>query len=247
MKLKITAVSLAAILASAPALAQDNAMQTNESVDILGNWSYGTLYEEGRSVNDIIQSADLFGPTGDKIGSVENIIFTDDGEARALVAEVGGFWDIGDTHLTVPWDEVTLGGTSSGIEVPVTEDSVDDYAGVYDDYLTTNEADGREVVDDDLETGPGIFKATDLVGDYAALSDRTPYGYVSDLLIDGDGDISAVIVEANAYGNPGYYAYPYSANAPTGQSGAFYGMPFNRNQIDSLEQFDYDQLSSAQS
>lgn len=247
MKLAFTTISLAAMLASAPALAQTQETESGSGVDILTNWSYDPLYQEGRSVNDIIYSADLYGPNGDNIGSIENIIFSDDGTAEALIAEVGGFWDIGDTHVSIPWDQVEL-GASGGVSVPITEDSVADYSGIYEGYLTMSDTDGRTVVDDDLETGPSVFKATDLIGDYATLSDRTPYGYVNDVLIDANGDISAVVVEANAYGTPGYYAYPYGGyTTPAERNSPYYGMPYDSNQIDRLEQFDYDKLASAQS
>lgn len=43
-----------------------------------------------------------------------------------MVAEVGGFWDIGDTHVAVPWAQVDV-QSYDRIVVPVTEETVDDY------------------------------------------------------------------------------------------------------------------------
>ncbi len=241
MNLKLMTVSLAAILASAPAVAADTTANASGGVDILESWNYDPLYRDGRSVNDLVYGADLVGPGGDTIGSVENLVFSDDGQVMALIAEVGGFWDIGDTHVSVPWDEVHLG--TDTVRVPVTEESYSDYSGAYDGYLSQLDTDEEKVVDDDLQTGPGMFKATDLIGDYATLSDESPYGYVRDLLIGDDGNISAVIVEANAYGSAGYYAYPYGGHgSPADPNSPNCGMPYDRNQIDRIEQFDYDKL-----
>lgn len=219
-----------------PAFAQD------QNVDILSSWNYDPLYQEGRSVEWMIDNTDLFGPTGDEIGNVENVVFADDGQAVALIAEVGGFWDIGDTHVSIPWDQVEFGVGNESMSVPVTEENVGDYYYKADSFISEGEVGVTQEVDDDLATGTGLFKATDLIGDYGFTNDNTIYGYVNDLLVGQNGQIEAVVVDATGYGRPGYYAYPYDGTVNPYAPG--YGLQYGADQLGQIENFDYDQLQS---
>ena len=234
------AVYTFALVAGTPALAQ-----SEDSVQVLSNWSYDRLYADGWSVENLFDVAEVADVNGEEIGDVENVIFSNDGEILGIIAEVGGFWDIGDTHVHVPWAEVSMNGAGELI-VPVTEESVGDYD-VFGDYMddgqviTESDVETTQAVDDDLVAGDGIFKATDLIGDYAYLSDGVRYGYVSDILVQGC-EIAAIVTDAAAYGRSGYYAYPYgtAGYAPGGR----YEMPYESNEIDAIENFDYEQLQS---
>jgi sporulation protein YlmC with PRC-barrel domain len=236
------ATSAVALIAAVPASAQDT---EQDGVQLLSNWSYDPLYAEGWSVENVFDITEIVDANGEQIGDVENVVFANDGTVLGIIAQVGGFWDILDTHVHVPWDEVTLGSGIQQIQIPVTEETVDDYD-VFGDYgfgeQVIDESDTGETqrVDDDLAAGPGVFKATDLIGDYAYLSDGARYGYVADLIVQ-DGAISAIITDAAAYGRPGYYAYPYSYR---GAMSPRYEIPYEPVEIDTLENFDYEQLQS---
>ncbi|MCR9110302.1 MAG: PRC-barrel domain-containing protein [Rhodobacteraceae bacterium] len=235
-----TATSAFALVLAVPAAAQDN-----EEVEVLANWSYTSLYSDGWSVENVFAMTEAVGANGNEIGDVENVIFSNDGQVLGIIAEVGGFWDILDTHVFVPWDEVTRERGIEQMRIPVTEETVDDYdvfGGYSLDEQTINSADtnSTQQVDDDLAAGSNIFKATDLIGDYAYLSDGARYGYIADLIVQ-DGEISSIVTDAAAYGRSGYYAYPY---AYRGDMNNGYRLPYDPVEIDTLETFDYERLQS---
>lgn len=52
--------------------------------------------------------ADGVGPDWNDIGEIEDIILDRDGQMIGIVAEVGGFLDIGDKHVLIPVDDIRL-------------------------------------------------------------------------------------------------------------------------------------------
>lgn len=218
---------------------------TEDEVDVvaLSDWAVGDLYQGGVSVDQMFDDMEVHGPTGDEIGSIENVVFSDDGRVISVVAEVGGFWDMFDTHVNVPWDEIEM--TADRIVIPVTEENVEDYAPWKTSYLTREDATETRVVDEDLAASPRLFRATDLIGDYARVRDAgafVNYGYVNDLIIK-DGKLEAVVVTPNAgYGVAGPYAYPYYgwggyAGRPT------YDLPYDREEVVEAERIDYERFA----
>lgn len=205
-----------AALASGAVQAQDatDAEQLSDSEKIgqgeiraIDSWTYDDIYADGWSVDEMLDDVEVVGADGEEIGDVENVMFDAEGKILAVIAEVGGFWDIGDTHVSVPWDQVEVGDGS--IAVPVTEENVEEFS-IFGEGGFYHEEAAQDVqqVDDDLTAGAGVFKATDLIGDYAYLTGGERYGYVDDVVVR-EGAIEAVVIDAGAYGTPGYYAYPY--------------------------------------
>jgi len=148
-------------------------------------------------VDDLVEEADVYGQDGDEIGEVEDIVIGPDGRVVAMIVEAGGFLDIGDTHFRVPWEEVEIRGYDD-VRVPLVEDNIADY-----DVLR-DRSDERLVAQRE-------WRASELIEDYAYLSDGSGYGYVDDMLIGQDGEIRAVVVEGGVqqdYGGP--YALPWS-------------------------------------
>lgn len=245
--IKTTASALALAVAT-PALAQDDTSQSGDgatdNVQILSAWNYDTLYSEGWSVENMFDMTTVIGQNGEDIGDIENVVFADDGEVLGVIAQVGGFWDLGDTHVFVPWDEIDVGNGIDQVQVPVSEETIDDYdifAGFMDEgTITEGQTDTTNRVNDDLSAGPGVFKATDLIGDFVYLADGVLYGYVADLIVQ-DGKISGVVSDARSYGTDGYYAYPYN-DAAAPMYGPRYNMAYDSSQIGSMESFNYDDL-----
>jgi len=235
------AASTLALVTASPLLAQDN-------VEVLARWNYSTLYTSGWSVENMFDVTEVIDANGEAIGDVENVVFSDEGEVLGLIAEVGGVWDIGDTHIHIPWEEVEMGDTVEQAMVPVTEETIDQYDVFDDDWLdegtiTQADTDATEPVDDDLAAGPNIFKATDLIGDYAHLSDGVRYGYIADIIVE-DGAIGALVTDAATYGRRGYFAYPYDYRGVSPATGPRYDMPYTAQELDTIENFDYEQLQS---
>ncbi|MGP3696087.1 PRC-barrel domain-containing protein [Rhodobacter sp. NSM] len=90
------------------------------------DWSPNALYASGMSAQAFMNQTEVYGSTGDDIGDVEDLVIGPDGRILSVIVEVGGVWDIGDTHVSVPWDQVEV-RDSGGITVPVTEETVDDF------------------------------------------------------------------------------------------------------------------------
>lgn len=233
-----------------PALAQ-NVVDAGKIV--LENWSYETLYQSNAmSVEDLF-GREVKGSDGDRVGDVEDLVLNDAGEVIALIAEVGGFWDIGDTHVSVPWDMVEIGADGS-VSTPINRDNV----ALFDLFSSSGlpeDADvGSEIVQgvDDKGLGFGLWRASDLMGDYVRVQGENGrwvnFGYVSDLMID-EGAIAATLVSTTAQYGPGTYAYPYR-RGPAELYGAWgrgvstYDLPILVGDAVSLPEFDAERMRS---
>lgn len=51
---------------------------------------------------------DAVGPDWNQVGEIEDIVLSKDGQVKGLIAEVGGFLDIGDKHVMISLDDVSL-------------------------------------------------------------------------------------------------------------------------------------------
>lgn len=211
---------------------------------VLDDWAYADLYRAGWSAERMFDEAEVIGADGDDIGDVENILIGPDGNILSVIAQVGGLWDIGDTHVSIPWEQVRLSEDGSRLNVPVTEETVEDYSllGSYG-YFVPSDAEQIQTIEDDLATSPRVFKASELIGDYAFLTGDERYGYVSDLIFSDDGTLHAVVVEGDGAGTAGYRAYPYYGydyGWSPNQIG--YHLPYSRDEITAINTFDYDQM-----
>jgi len=102
-------------------------------------------------VDTILDDYEVRGENGDDIGSVENMIFDDEAQVLAIIAQVGGFWDTGDTHVSVPWEQVEL--ANGALTVPVTEDNLDDYS-IFGDSGLFFEEDASELTESTMTSRP---------------------------------------------------------------------------------------------
>lgn len=201
---------------------QQNRQQVDQQQDdkteiiALPAWrsNYNELYA-GMSVEELL-GADVHGTTGEDIGEVENLVIGKDGEVLSVIAEVGGFLELGDKHISIPWDRVTVGVDGDDLSIPLTQDTLEEFSLFADPRVTAQEARTtiQEVEGDDagvVTTGPRAWRATELIGDHARLRDKdgfVNYGYVHDLIIR-DGKVAAVVVSPDVTWGPGLYAYPY--------------------------------------
>ena len=217
-----------------------------EKVIALSDWQMDEVYTDGISVDRVLDDAEVYGTNGEEIGSIENVVFSRDGEVISVIAEVGGFWDMFDTHVNVPWEQLSWNGMER-VNIPVTEDNVEDYSVFKSDYLTSAEAQqGVEVVDDDLQTGQNAFRATDLIGDYSRVrqdGSLVTYGYVNDLIIR-DGKLQSVVVTTDdGYGVSGPRGYPYYRQG-WNPSAPYYDMPYDTAEAIEAEQVEYDRFET---
>lgn len=240
MKVSQSASILALAIASVPVMAHAQAEANSGNVTAISEWNYDTIYQEGGMTAESLMDAGVYGADYEEIGSVENVLLNDKNEIVAIIAQVGGLWDIGDTHVLVPWEEVDV--NEEGVAIPVHEDNADKY-GVFDeDYVTKTDLSYISQVDDDATTGSRLWKLSDLLDDYASVGDGNGYGYVDNVLFTEDGKVQAVIIEADtAYGGE-TYAYPFGGfHTGWDPSYSAYTLPYDEADLDNVSAFDYDE------
>ena len=237
LPLKTTlAVAIAAL--GVTSLAQAQQYGDGDDVVAISEWNYDDLYNESGFDADWLLDRDVSTADEDDIGSVENVLVNDKNQIEALIVQIGGVWDIGDTHVAVPWDQVDV--SNDNIQVPLNADNYDDYD-LFEgenEYVSKSALQQTTQVDDDVETGNNIWKITDLLDDYAAVSTGAGQGYIENVLFNDNGQIQAVIISGGdgTYASP-FYGYDYGWN-PAYQS---YNLPYSADEIESMDNFDIDQ------
>ncbi|MEQ9123827.1 MAG: PRC-barrel domain-containing protein [Alphaproteobacteria bacterium] len=182
---------------------------------------------------EALMGEDVYGRSGEEVGEVEDILMTEDGAISAIVVEGGGVLDIGDRHVRVAWDDVSLRqGDDEGVSVPLKDANMSDYS-------FFDEADGVQVERDEV-------RVSHVLG--AGVRDKrgVPYGYVDDILFS-EGEAKATLIRPDvAYGmdrGARPYATPYvGARHGYGVGYDFYLMPYDKAELDRLDAFDADSV-----
>ncbi|MGY2462062.1 PRC-barrel domain-containing protein [Vreelandella sulfidaeris] len=231
----VTTLAIATTTVGLQAHAQD------KEITPLSDWNYEDIYEAGGIRADKLMDAEVFGDNEEEIGSVENVLLTQDNNIAAIIAQVGGLWDIGDTHVLVPWENIEL--HEGGVKLPVTEDNVDEY-GLFasDEYITEQSLSQTQQVDDDIGTGSDIWKLTDVLDDYASVGEGVGYGYIDNILFSRNGEIQGVVVDTDSRGP---YAFPfYGYGHGWAPSYATYSLQYDEDEIGEMQPFDYERYES---
>ncbi|MCR8826644.1 PRC-barrel domain-containing protein [Pseudosulfitobacter koreensis] len=114
-------IALAVTMAAGPALAETH-MDTADLIrsrDITG----GDIYTMSTPMDDASWdswSMNEVGSDWNDIGEIEDIILNRSGQLVGVVAEVGGFLDIGDKHVMIPMEDVRLSAVDDQSYVLVT-------------------------------------------------------------------------------------------------------------------------------
>lgn len=211
----------------------------------LDGWSYDALYDpEAWSVDNFFGAA-VYDPDSNEIGDVEDVVFNDSGEVLAIIAEVGGFWDLGDTHVSVPWEETTI-HDDGRIEIPLTEAVLEDY-----DLFDYSGLPGTELAEDivaevdDEPLGYRVWRASELMGDYVRIQDEGStwinYGTVTDIIVH-DAGIVGTIVNTSYQLGAGQVAFPYTSTTPGGIRAPSVDLPVLLGDAEALPLFDPGQV-----
>lgn len=220
--------------------------QSQESSRPLDDWDYAELYQQGGLRAEALLDAKAISAEGEAVGEVSNIILNEENKIVTLVAEIGGMWDSGDRHVSIPWDEVDL--TEEGVRVPVRRDNIAEYDLFNDDYvdeayLSKGELEQTTQVESDVMTGPRIWKITDITDEFVSLGKDKGVGYITDALFSREGIMQAIVVNPSnsEFGN-GPRAYPFYGYSDEWQPGSpKYELPYSEEEIKDLPTFDYDQ------
>lgn len=175
------------------------------------------LYRGAVSANAVLDDFAAEDRVGAVLGDVANIIAGTDGRLLSVVAEVGGFLDIADTHVSVPWREVELLGEGR-LALSLRADALRAHEYTDAERLTADAAAAGVVPGvGALATGPDAFRLATLIGGDARLTGEDgagtadAFGYVSDALLK-DGEIVAVVVNpSSGFGPRGYRVFPFDA------------------------------------
>jgi len=113
---------IALITAAAPAFAESHMKADEWSFDNMANMDYAQLIRSrditGGEIYTLNEANDegnwgateytKVGSDWNEIGEIEDIVLDRNGRFAGIVAEVGGFLDIGDKHVLIRLDEVKL-------------------------------------------------------------------------------------------------------------------------------------------
>lgn len=198
------------------------------------NWNPEELYESGGFLATDVMGGDVYGPDGNEIGIVSNLVIDQEEKIIGVIAEVGGFWDLGDTHVAIPWSETSL--SDDGLQTPIEEDNLEKYD-LYGElsFVTKDELQRPIQVGEDVATGPRTWKITSLLDDYASMRGGIGYGYVDDIIFSGEGKIQAVVVQVRGAD----YAYPFYGYQRGWHPGYnTYVVPYDEDEVAQMPSFD---------
>jgi sporulation protein YlmC with PRC-barrel domain len=245
----LAGAAIVAATSSVVGAADGKSSDEQVQVDILahraiavGEWDTDNIYQQTSWTARDMLYREVASEQGETVGDVEDIIIGPDGFVQAVIIESGGFFDIGDTHVRVPWNEfdVPMDHGEKPV-VPVTNENIDEYdvgKGIAGEF---------KVVDED-RFRPRGWRANEIIGDHAVTSDGRYAGLIDDLVFNGDGKVEAVIIAARHIPSPppnGEYIYPHY-----GYEGGFqpgydrYELHLDSIELDELEPFDRDRIGN---
>ncbi len=135
---KLTALTAILATVGTTALADTTAMADEDLIrtrDITG----GNIYRMDVELNDSMWDGNAMYDSVDAnwntIGEIEDIVLNKDGQMIGIIAEVGGFLDIGDKHVMIPVENIRLA-------------AVDDQTYGYVTNKTEEELEAMESVDE---------------------------------------------------------------------------------------------------
>ena len=193
------------------------------------DWDVSKLYQDSFSGRELIGTR-VLGENGSQIGEVLDIVVNENGQIGKVIVEVGGFLEIGDQHIGVPWEQVDIASGMRWIQVPLHE--VED--GTYSLF-------GRVPQGEDVAIQPTSWRVNELIGDVVSLQDVGRNGLVMDVIFNDQGKALGVVVDRGMHSNVGgWYAYPYGGYYP-GSYG--YPLPFQGYENAAAGPFSYRQLA----
>lgn len=215
------------------------APQTNipapAQVVALSDWRYDDIYRSGWGADQLL-GAEVNGRDGKPLGVVENILIGRDNQIASVLIKD----QTQKTVANVPWDQVRMAGDGRALTVPL--------AGGADlKQYSLFSGDNNLLVSSVAWMGPNAqqqsrtWKVTDLLNDYVTLASGNGYGYVDDVVFDGQGHLSAVVVYRDPSLGGGVAAYPFSAYgfepwAP------YYALPYDQNEVARVPEFQEERI-----
>ena len=111
---KTTLLALALAGTSGLALAQQDWTEVEDG---------STVVEPLAMTVDELDGADLYGPDGERIGELDDVMMDANGTDMAVSVDVGGFLGIGEKDVLIPVSDLSVG--DDGITVPMTQEELE--------------------------------------------------------------------------------------------------------------------------
>lgn len=165
------------------------------------------------------------GSKGENIGDVKDILVDRNGKVTALIISHGGVFGIGDKELRVPFNQVKTDAKLESLVVPIAKENVENF----------------RIKGDRQAKAVDEMKVSKLLKDEVALRGGAKYGDVEDIIISRDGQVKAIVVDADDAQRRGRYAMPWRGDVYDPARNRF-TYDYERNQIDRLRPFDYTAL-----
>ena len=141
----------------------------------------------------------VYGREGNQLGEVQDILFGPDARIAAIIVEGGGFLEIGVGAFRASWDQVDPTPGRDGVAIDLTEAEVK-RMGLFDDER--------------VRSGHREFRVSQIIGDWTRIGNETnpcfiKRGFVTDVVIDRSGKLSAILESRAFRVGGGIYAYPF--------------------------------------
>lgn len=107
-------VLLVAFLCMSTSSLGQTAPQSNDLRALHGDWSAADL------IGARVRSAD-----GEEVGEIQDLVFSSDAQVVIAVVSVGGFLDIADKLVAVPYADVRVGSDEASLVIPLTGAELD--------------------------------------------------------------------------------------------------------------------------
>lgn len=187
-------------------------------------WDSDALYRNALSAREMLD-APVRADDGRRIGEVKDVIVDRHGRISKVVVEVGGFLDVGDQHIGVPWTDVKIGEDMAFVQVPLREVE----HGTYSLY-------GVVPHGENVPAPLTSWRVNELIGDYARRAEIPRYGLVIDVIFSSRAEAKAVVIErGRAWGGRGVFAFPFTGFDPAASA-------YPVEELVALEPFDYARL-----
>lgn len=153
--------------------------------------------------DDDILDHDLEVATGEDVGEIEDLVVDRDGRVRFVLVERGGFLDLGDEHVAVPWDSVQFG---DDLVIAMDETRLQDVPR----FARDREVDwtDSEVVSEiaaffgaeaEQIPGPPLRLEDELLDHDLILASGEVLGEVEEVVLDRDGRLRYLVVEHEGF------------------------------------------------
>lgn len=120
-----------------------------------------------------LKGADVMGPDNKKIGTIDDIVFDDKGQAQRALIAAGGVAGIGAKEVGVNFTDLSFAG--QGVKAPVAQIQTDA------DTLKSQPPVNKDKI------GSGMVLASSIVGATVKLQESKDTGKISDLILDKKG------------------------------------------------------------